>query len=257
MAKICVEEIGLGVRSTICSLLHDTVEDTDISLEDIEREFGKEIARIVDGLTKISNVIDVNASQQAENFKKILLTLTDDPRVILIKLADRLHNMRTLESMKREKQLKISSETVYVYAPLAHRMGLYNIKTEMEDLAMKYMEPETYKDIAQKLAETKRERTKYINEFIRPIKEKLEKGNFNFEIYGRPKSIHSIWNKMKKKGVDFEEVYDLFAIRVILDSPPEKEKEDCWKVYSMITDEYTPSPERLRDWLSNPKVKWV
>ena len=253
VAKICVEEIGLGVRSTICSLLHDTVEDTDISLEDIEREFGQEIARIVDGLTKISNVIDINASQQAENFKKILMTLTDDPRVILIKLADRLHNMRTLESMKREKQLKISSETVYVYAPLAHRMGLYNIKTEMEDLAMKYMEPEIYKDIAQKLAETKRERSKFINEFIRPIKEKLDKGNFKFEIYGRPKSIHSISNKMKKKGVDFEEVYDLFAIRVILDSPPEREKEDCWKVYSMITDEYTPSPERLRDWLSNPK----
>ncbi len=253
VAKICVEEIGLGVRSTICALLHDTVEDTDISLEDIEREFGNEIARIVDGLTKISNVIDVNASAQAENFKKILLTLTDDPRVILIKLADRLHNMRTLESMKREKQLKIASETVYVYAPLAHRMGLYNIKTEMEDLAMKYMEPEAYKDIAQKLAETKRERSKYINEFIRPIKEKLERANFKFELYGRPKSIHSISNKMKKKGVDFEEVYDLFAIRVILDSPTEREKEDCWKVYSMITDEYTPSPERLRDWLSNPK----
>jgi GTP pyrophosphokinase len=253
VAKICVEEIGLGVRSTICSLLHDTVEDTDISLEDVEREFGQEIARIVDGLTKISNVIDVNASQQAENFKKILLTLTDDPRVILIKLADRLHNMRTLESMKREKQLKIASETVYVYAPLAHRMGLYSLKTEMEDLAMKYMEPEAYKEIAQKLAETKRERSKYINEFIRPIKDKLEKGHFNFEIYGRPKSIHSISNKMKKKGVDFEEVYDLFAIRVILDSPLNKEKEDCWKVYSMITDEYTPSPERLRDWLSNPK----
>jgi GTP pyrophosphokinase len=253
VARICVEEIGLGVRSTICSLLHDTVEDTDVTLEDVEREFGSEIARIVDGLTKISNVIDVNASQQAENFKKILLTLTDDPRVILIKLSDRLHNMRTLDSMKQEKQLKISSETVYIYAPLAHRMGLYNIKTEMEDLAMKYMEPETYKDIAKKLSETKRERTRYINEFIKPLKDQLEKTGFNFEIYGRPKSIHSIWNKMRKKGVDFEEVYDLFAIRVILDSPPEKEKEECWKVYSLITDEYTPSPERLRDWLSNPK----
>ena len=253
VAKICVEEIGLGVRSTICALLHDTVEDTDITLEDIEREFGNEIARIVDGLTKISNVIDVNASQQAENFKKILLTLTDDPRVILIKLSDRLHNMRTLDSMKREKQLKISSETVYVYAPLAHRMGLYSIKTEMEDLAMKYMEPEVYKDIARKLTETKKDRTRYINEFIKPIKDKLEKADLLAEIYGRPKSIHSIWNKMKKKGVEFEEVYDLFAIRAILDSPPEKEKEDCWKVYSMITDEYSPSPERLRDWLSNPK----
>ncbi|HEX2683020.1 MAG TPA: RelA/SpoT family protein, partial [Ferruginibacter sp.] len=190
---------------------------------------------------------------QADNFKKILLTLTDDPRVILIKLADRLHNMRTLESMKREKQLKIASETIFVYAPLAHRMGLYNIKTEMEDLAMKYMEPDTYKYIAQKLSDTKRERTKYINDFIRPLKEKLEKADFDFEIYGRPKSIHSIWNKMKKKGVSFEEVYDLFAIRILVNSPLEKEKEDCWKVYSIITDEYNPSPERLRDWLSNPK----
>lgn len=253
VAKICVEEIGLGVRSTICALLHDTVEDTDITLEDIERDFGAEIARIVDGLTKIANVIDINASRQAENFRKILMTLTDDPRVILIKLADRLHNMRTMESMKRDKQLKISSETVYIYAPLAHRMGLYTIKTELEDLAMKYMESGTYKEIAKKLAETRRERGKYINEFIRPIKDKLEKSGFNFEIYGRPKSIHSIWTKMKKKGVAFEEVYDLFAIRVILNSSPEKEKEECWKVYSIITDEYTPSPERLRDWLSNPK----
>ncbi len=253
VAKICTEEIGLGIRSTICSLLHDTIEDTDVTLEDVQREFGSEIAKIVDGLTKISNIVDVNASQQAENFKKILLTLTDDPRVILIKLADRLHNMRTLDSMKREKQLKISSETVYVYAPLAHRMGLYTIKTEMEDLAMKYMEPETFKDIAQKLSETKRERTRYVNEFIKPIVEKLEKAEFNFEIFGRPKSIHSIWNKMKKKSVTFEEVYDLFAIRIILDSVPEKEKEECWKVYSIITDEYQPSTQRLRDWLSNPK----
>jgi GTP diphosphokinase / guanosine-3',5'-bis(diphosphate) 3'-diphosphatase len=253
VARICVEEIGLGVRSTICSLLHDTVEDTDISLEDIEREFGNEIARIVDGLTKISNVIDVNASQQAENFKKILLTLTDDPRVILIKLADRLHNMRTLDHMKSDKQLKISSETVYVYAPLAHRMGLYNIKTEMEDLAMKYLEPDSYKEIARKLAETKKERSRYINEFIKPLKDKLDKAELKFEIYGRPKHIHSIQNKMKKKGVSFEEVYDLFAIRIILDSTTENEKSDCWKVYSIITDEYTPAPERLRDWLSNPK----
>src|SRR5436190_13111955 len=253
VARICVEEIGLGVRSTICALLHDTVEDTDISLEDIEREFGNEIARIVDGLTKIANVIDVNASQQAENFKKILLTLTDDPRVILIKLADRLHNMRTLDHMKSDKQLKISSETVYVYAPLAHRMGLYNIKTEMEDLAMKYLEPDAYKEIARKLAETKKERSRYINEFIKPLKDKLDKAELKFEIYGRPKHIHSIQNKMKKKGVSFEEVYDLFAIRIILESTPENEKSDCWKVYSIITDEYTPAPERLRDWLSNPK----
>ncbi len=253
VAKICVEEIGLGVRSTICALLHDTVEDTDITLEDVRREFGIEIAKIVDGLTKISTVMDTNTTQQAENFKKILLTLTDDPRVILIKLADRLHNMRTMDSMKREKQLKISSETVYVYAPLAHRMGLYNIKTEMEDLAMKYMEPDTYRYIAQKLSDTKRERTKYINDFIRPLKEKLEKADFDFEIYGRPKSIHSIWTKMKKKGVSFEEVYDLFAIRILVNASLEKEKEECWKVYSIITDAYNPSPERLRDWLSNPK----
>lgn len=253
VAMICVDEIGLGVRSTICALLHDTVEDTDITLEDVKSEFGNEIAKIVDGLTKISSVMDTNSSQQAENFKKILLTLTDDPRVILIKLADRLHNMRTLDSMKIEKQLKISSETIWVYAPLAHRMGLYIIKTELEDLSMKYLEADTYKEIAKKLSETKRERTKYINEFIRPLKDKLTSSGFDFEIYGRPKSIHSIWNKIKKKGVSFEEVYDLFAIRVLLDSPIEKEKEECWKVYSLITDEYLPSPERLRDWLSNPK----
>jgi GTP diphosphokinase / guanosine-3',5'-bis(diphosphate) 3'-diphosphatase len=253
VALICVEEIGLGVRSSICALLHDTVEDTDITLEDLQRTFGPEIAKIVDGLTKISSVMDTNSSLQAENFKKILLTLTDDPRVILIKLADRLHNMRTLDSMKREKQLKISSETVYVYAPLAHRMGLYGIKTELEDLSMKYLEPDTYRFIARKLNDTKRERTRYINDFIRPLKEKLEKSNVSFEIFGRPKSIHSIWSKMKKKGISFEEVYDLFAIRIIVDAAPEKEKEDSWKVYSIITDEYNPSPERLRDWLSNPK----
>ena len=253
VAMICINEIGLGVRSTICALLHDTVEDTDITLQDVTREFGSEIAKIVDGLTKISSVMDSNSSQQAENFKKILLTLTDDPRVILIKLADRLHNMRTMDSMKREKQLKISSETVYVYAPLAHRMGLYNIKTEMEDLSMKYMEPDTFKFIAQKLQDSKKERTRYINDFIKPIKDKLDKTGFDFEIYGRPKSIHSIWSKIKKKGVSFEEVYDLFAIRILVNAAPSKEKEECWKVYSIITDAYTPSPERLRDWLSNPK----
>src|SRR5580704_6391534 len=175
VARICVEEIGLGVRSTICALLHDTVEDTDVTLDDVEKTFGVEIARIVDGLTKISNVIDVNASQQAENFKKILLTLTDDPRVILIKLADRLHNMRTLDSMKREKQLKIASETVYVFAPLAHRMGLYNIKTELEDLGLKYTEPEVFQTITQKLKDTEPERKKFINKFILPIKEILDK----------------------------------------------------------------------------------
>ncbi|WP_109699816.1 RelA/SpoT family protein [Chitinophaga deserti] len=254
VAQITVEEIGLGVRSAICALLHDTVEDTEVTLEDVEREFGTEIAHIVDGLTKISTVIDSNTStMQAENFKKILLTLADDPRVILIKLADRLHNMRTLDSMSREKQLKIASETVFIYAPLAHRLGLYNIKSELEDLAMKYTEQDHYREIARRLKETKRERTRYINEFIKPIKEVLQEEGFQFEIYGRPKSIHSIWNKIKTKGVQFEEVYDLFAIRIILDSAVEKEKADCWKVYSIITDFYHPSPERTRDWLSNPK----
>lgn len=253
VSMICIEEIGLGVRSTICALLHDTVEDTDITLEDIQREFGGEITKIIDGLTKIATVVDNNTSQQAENFRKILLTLTDDPRVILIKLADRLHNMRTLDSMKREKQLKVSSETVYVYAPLAHRMGLYNLKTEMEDLAMKYLEPDIYHQIARKLAETKKDRTKFINEFIKPVKERLDKVDLKYQIFGRPKSIHSIWNKMKKKNVEFEEVYDLFAIRIIVDALSDIEKEACWKIYSVITDMYNPFPDRMRDWLSNPK----
>jgi GTP diphosphokinase / guanosine-3',5'-bis(diphosphate) 3'-diphosphatase len=256
VAQICIDEIGLGVRSTIAALLHDTVEDTDITLADIQIAFGNEIAAIVDGLTKIGSakVTDAEHSQQAENFKKILVTLTDDPRVILIKLADRMHNMRTLDSMKREKQLKISSETIHVYAPLAHRMGLYTLKTELEDLSMKFMEPDRYQYIVQKLIDTKKERTKFINDFIKPLKEKLHDVGFACDIYGRPKSIHSISNKMKTKGVAFEEVYDLFAIRIIVDAPPEHEKDYCWKVYSIITDAYTPSIERLRDWLSNPKA---
>ena len=255
VARIVVEEIGLGVTSAICALLHDTVEDTEITLEDISREFNSHIAKIIDGLTKISNVVDLKADTtlQAENFRKILLTLADDPRVILIKLADRLHNMRTLESMNREKQLKISSETTYIYSPLAHRLGLYEIKSEMEDLAMKYTQPEVYMEISQGLKETKRERTRYINEFIKPIKEELTNNGFDFDIYGRPKAVNSIWNKMRKKHVTFDEVYDLFAIRVILKSSPEREKEDCWKVYSIITNFYHPSTERLRDWISVPK----
>jgi GTP pyrophosphokinase len=255
VARIVVEEIGLGVTSAICALLHDTVEDTEITLEDIGREFNTQIAKIIDGLTKISNVVDIKADTtvQAENFRKILLTLADDPRVILIKLADRLHNMRTLDSMSREKQLKISSETTYIYSPLAHRLGLYEIKSEMEDLAMKFTQPDMYAEIARGLSETKRERTRYINEFIKPVKEELANNGFDFDIYGRPKAIHSIWNKMRKKHVTFDEVYDLFAIRVILQSPPEREKEDCWKVYSIITNFYHPSTERLRDWISVPK----
>lgn len=255
VARIVVEEIGLGVTSAICALLHDTVEDTELTLKDMEREFSVPIAKIIDGLTKISNVVDIkgDTTLQAENFRKILLTLADDPRVILIKLADRLHNMRTLDSMNREKQLKISSETTYIYAPLAHRLGLYEIKSEMEDLAMKYTQPEIYQDLARSLNETKRDRARYINDFIKPIKEELTANGFEFEIYGRPKAIHSIWNKMRKKNVTFEEVYDLFAIRIILKSPQEREKEDCWKVYSIITNIYRPSPERLRDWISVPK----
>lgn len=255
VARIVVEEIGLGVTSAICALLHDVVEDTEITLEEITREFGANFAKIIDGLTKISNVVDLKADTtvQAENFRKILLTLAEDPRVILIKLADRLHNMRTLDSMSREKQLKISSETTYIYSPLAHRLGLYEIKSELEDHALKYTQPEVYMEIAKGLKETRRDRTRYINEFIKPIKEELENNGLNFEIYGRPKAIHSIWNKMRTKHVSFEEVYDLFAIRVILKTGQEKEKEDCWKVYSIITNFYKPSPERLRDWVSVPK----
>jgi len=255
VARIVVEEIGMGVTSAICALLHDVVEDTEITLDDIETEFGSDYAKIIDGLTKISTVVDLKSTttEQAENFRKILLTLAHDPRVILIKLADRLHNMRTLESMKREKQLKISSETTYIYAPLAHRLGLYEIKSELEDLSLKYTQPEVYAEIMQGLRETKRERTRYINEFSKPIKEELSEEGFKYEIYGRPKSVHSIWNKMRTKHVAFEEVYDLFAIRIILDSTPEKEKEDCWKVYSIVTNFYRPSPDRLRDWISVPK----
>lgn len=255
VAKIVVEEISLGVTSVICALLHDVVEDTELTLEDMEEEFGATVAKIIDGLTKIAIVVDGNSetSMQAENFRKILMALAEDPRVILIKLADRLHNMRTLGSMARDKQLKICSETTYIYAPLAHRLGLYEIKSELEDLALKYTQPETYATIANGLKETKRERTKYINEFIKPIKEELIKMGLKFEIFGRPKSINSIWNKIRTKHVTFEEVYDLFAIRIILDSEYEKEKEDCWKVYSMITNYYRPSPDRLRDWLSVPK----
>jgi (p)ppGpp synthetase, RelA/SpoT family len=255
VARIVVEEIGLGVTSAICALLHDVVEDTEISLEDITREFGANYAKIIDGLTKISTVVDQKAdtTAQAENFRKILLTLADDPRVILIKLGDRMHNMRTLESMSRDKQLKIASETTYIYSPLAHRLGLYEIKSEFEDLALKYTQPEVYTEISQGLKETKRERTRYINEFIKPIKETLQENGLNFEIFGRPKAIHSIWNKMRKKEVEFEEVYDLFAIRIILKSPLQTEKDDCWKVYSIVTNFYKPSPERLRDWISVPK----
>ncbi len=254
VAQIAAEEIGLGTTSIVCALLHDVVEDTHITLEDIERDFGKKCAKIIDGLTKISGVFDANSSMQAENFRKMLLTLADDVRVILIKLADRLHNMRTMNFMPRDKQLKISSETIYLYAPLAHRLGLYALKSELEDLSMKYMEPETYKFIAQQLNEKKAERERFVKEFIGPIKRILAEQDLQAEVFGRPKSIHSIWNKMKKKGIPFEEVYDLFAIRIILDSRPENEKSECWKAYSIVTDLYRPNPDRLRDWVSSPKA---
>ena len=256
VAQIVVDEIGLGPQSAICALLHDTVEDTDITLEDIEMNFDKPTAKIIDGLTKISGAFELNmdTSQQAENFRKLLLTLTDDIRVILVKIADRLHNMRTMDSMATHKQMKIASETLFIYAPLAHRLGLYNIKTELEDLSLKYTQADKYNEISKKLADTKKDRTKYINEFIHPLKELLIEKEYDFEIYGRPKSIYSIYNKITTKHVPFEEIYDLFAIRIILDSPLDEEKSDCWGVYSVITDLYKPQPERLRDWISNPKT---
>jgi GTP diphosphokinase / guanosine-3',5'-bis(diphosphate) 3'-diphosphatase len=253
VAQIVASEIGLGPTAVIAALLHDVVEDTELTLEDIQREFGKQIAQIVDGLTKIKGVFDVSSGAQAENFRKVLIAMAEDVRVILIKIADRLHNMRTLDSMSKQKQIKISSETNFLYAPIAHRLGLYNIKAELEDLAMKYLHPDDYKEIAKKLTESKLKRNKYINEFIKPIKDIFNESGMKVDAYGRPKSISSIYNKMQKKGVRFEEVYDLFAIRIIVDSPIEQEKQDCWKIYSFITDFYQPNPERLRDWISTPK----
>lgn len=253
VALICVEEIGLGTTSIISALLHDVVEDTDWELEDIEREFGSKVMTIIDGLTKISGVFEYGSSQQAENFRKMLLTLSDDVRVILIKLADRLNNMRTLASMPRHKQLKIASETMYLYAPLAHRLGLYSIKSELEDLYLKYTDTETYKDIVYKINESKSYRNKFIKNFIQPIEDELNRHGFKFTIKGRPKSVYSIYSKMKKQGIPFEEVYDLFAIRIILGSELENEKADCWQVYSIVTDFYRPNPDRLRDWISTPR----
>lgn len=254
VARICGEEIGLGATAIICALLHDTVEDTDITLEDVEKMFGKKEAQIIGGLTKISGVVDHNVSLQAENFRKILLTLSEDVRVILIKLADRLHNMRTLGSMRRDKQLKIASETLFLYAPLAHRLGLHAIKSELEDLSLKYKEPEKFEEIEAKLKKTQAVRTRFINQISLPIKKSLKEKGLNFEIKGRPKSIYSIWNKMEKKNIPFEEVYDLFAIRIIIDTEEDDEKAACWKAYSVVTDFYQPNIDRLRDWISVPKA---
>lgn len=253
VARICAEEIGLGSTSVVSALLHDTVEDTDLTLDEVRDIFGPTVATIIDGLTKISNVNWRTDSMQAENFRKVLLTLSEDVRVILVKLADRLHNMRTLGSMARDKQLKIASETLFLYAPLAHRLGLYNIKSELEDLALKFKEPEIHADIAARLKKGEAVRKRFISRFTLPIREALEREGFSYEIKGRPKSIHSIYNKMLKKHVSFEEVYDVFAIRIIVDSRPELEKSDCWRVYSIVTDFYQPNPDRLRDWISLPK----
>jgi GTP diphosphokinase / guanosine-3',5'-bis(diphosphate) 3'-diphosphatase len=254
VAQIVASEIGLRATGVICALLHDTVEDTDVTLEDIRTMFGETEAKIIDGLTKIENVFDQSSSIQAENFRKVLLTLSDDVRVILIKLADRLHNMRTLDSMARDKQLKIASETLFLYAPLAHRLGLYNIKTEMEDLGLKYTQPDLYEEITTKLKNTDEVRRRFISRFIYPIRSSLMQTGIKFDIKGRPKSIYSIYNKIKLKGIPFEEIFDIFAIRIIIDSPAETEKADCWRVYSLITDIYQPNPDRLRDWISTPRA---
>ncbi len=254
VAEICVEEIGLGTTSIIAALIHDVVEDTDIELSDIERMFGKKIAKIVDGLTKIRGVFEYGTSAQAENFRKMLFTLSEDVRVILIKLADRLHNMRTLDSMPRTKQLKVASETIYLYAPLAHRLGLNAIKTELEDLYLRFTDSEVYRDIANKIDETRASRNKFIKAFVAPLKEEMDKLKVEYEIKSRPKSIFSIYNKMRKQNIPFEEVYDLFAIRIIIDTPLEQEKSYCWQLYSIVTDYYTPNPDRLRDWISTPKA---
>jgi guanosine-3',5'-bis(diphosphate) 3'-pyrophosphohydrolase len=253
VALVCVEEIGLGTTSIVAALLHDVVEDTDWELEDIDREFGYKVMTIIDGLTKISGVFDYGSSQQAENFRKMLLTLSDDVRVILIKLADRLNNMRTLGSMPRHKQLKIASETMYLYAPLAHRLGLYSIKSELEDLYLKFTDTDTYKEIVFKINESKSYRNKFIKGFIQPIEDELVRQGLSFVIKGRPKSVYSIFNKMKNQGIPFEEVYDLFAVRIILESEAENEKADSWQVYSIVTDFYRPNPDRLRDWISTPR----
>lgn len=220
VAQIAVEEIGLGTTSIVAALLHDVVEDTELEIEDINREFGPKVAKIIDGLTKISTVSGLGASTQAENFRKMLLSLSEDVRVILIKLCDRLHNMRTLDSMSRDKQLKIASETIYLYAPLAHRLGLYAIKTELEDLYLKYTHPDAYRMIAKKLMQTKASRNKFIKDFIEPLDTELKKLGYPYAIFGRPKSIYSIWNKLKKNNVAFEEIYDLFAVRIVIDAPP-------------------------------------
>jgi GTP diphosphokinase / guanosine-3',5'-bis(diphosphate) 3'-diphosphatase len=255
VALIAAREIGLGVVAVVCALLHDVVEDSDYTLDYIEKQFGERVKNIIDGLTKIAEISEVDTpSMQAENFRKVIISLSSDVRVILIKLADRLHNMRTLDSMAPEKQMKIASETIFLYSPLALRLGLYRIKSELEDLSLKYTEPDVYRTINTRLSETKAGRELFIQDFVSPIKESLHRQKIYFEISGREKSIHSIWSKMKEKEIPFEEVYDVFAIRIVIDSTPEDEKVDCWRVYSIITDHYRPQQNRLRDWISTPKA---
>lgn len=254
VAKIVASEIGLGATSIAAALMHDVVEDTDITVEDIEKMFNPKIAKIVEGLTKIAQVkTDNEISMQAENFRKMLLTLNDDVRVILIKIADRLHNMQTMESMVDYKQAKIASETLYIYAPLAHRLGLYNIKNQLEDLGLKYTEPEIYNDIVSKIKETKEQQDEYIKSISDVLKESLDAEGIDYIIKGRPKSIFSIRKKMLAQGVSFDEVYDKFALRIIYKAAPSEEKFLAWKIYSIVTDHYRPSPSRLRDWISSPK----
>ena len=255
VAKIVIEEIGLGVKSVVAALLHDVVEDTEYSVEDMERIFGPKIASMVDGLTKMSGVFNADTSEQAEYFRKVLLTLSDDVRVILIKIADRLHNMRTLGAMPMNKQIKITGETIYLFAPLAYRLGLYSIKSELEDLCMKYRFPQQYAEITQKLQESEASRREFINKFNAPIIASLNRDNINYEISGRVKSVYSIWSKMQRKQIPFEEIYALFAIRIVFKPLPfPSEKTQCWQIYSTITDIYTPKPDRLRDWISMPKA---
>mgnify|MGYP001214780065 CR=1 FL=1 len=252
VAIICIDEIGLGPTAAVCALLHDVVEDTDYTLEDIKKEFGEKIAQIVDGLTKLDGS-DTYESPQAENFRKVLSTLVIDVRVVLIKMADRLHNMRTLGSMPRHKQLKIAAETSYIYAPLAHRLGLYNIRSEFQDLCLKITEPEIYQEIAHKLDVTQKERERYINEFLMPIQKQLDEINVPYRTFGRAKSVSSIYNKIKVKNTPFEEIYDIFAVRIVVDVERRREKNICWQVYSIVTDIYQPVPDRLKDWVTNPK----
>ena len=255
VAKIVIEEIGLGVKSVVAALLHDVVEDTEYTVEDIERIFGQKIASMVDGLTKMSGVFNADTSEQAEYFRKVLLTLSHDVRVILIKIADRLHNMRTLDYMPKDKQIKITGETIHLFAPLAYRLGLFPIKSELEDLCMKYRFPNEYAEIQQKIEETEPERQLYINKFCAPIHAILQQNKIDYEISGRVKSIYSIWSKMQRKQIPFEEIYDLFAIRIVFKPLPfPSEKTQCWQIYSSITDIYAPKPDRLRDWISMPKA---